>query len=83
VPWITNLRSNPFEIGAEDANIYQNKWFADRVFILYGAQALVGMYLKTFEEFPPRQKPASFSVDEALEKARQKQKLLEGNVGVK
>ena len=83
VPWITNVRSNPFEIGAEDANIYQNKWFADRVFILYGAQALVAMYLKTFEEFPPRQKPASFSIDEALEKARQKQKLLEGNVGVK
>ena len=51
--------------------------------LLYGAQALVGMYLKTFEEFPPRQKPASFSIDEALEKARQKQKILEGNVGVK
>ena len=83
VPWICNLRSNPFEMDGEDADIYYNKWFADRIFMLYGAQALVGMYLKTFEEFPPRQKPASFSINEALEKARQKQKLLEGNVGVK
>jgi arylsulfatase len=42
------------------------------------------MFLKTFEEFPPRQKPASFSVDQAIEKARQKQKLLDGSgVGVK
>ena len=83
VPWICNLRNNPFEIDDEDANLYYDKWMADRIFLLYGAQTLVGMYLKTFEEFPPRQKPASFSINEALEKARQKQKLLEGNVGVK
>jgi len=83
VPWILNLRSNPFEIDDEDADIYGNKWFCDRIFILYGAQALVGMFLKTFEEFPPRQKPASFSIDQALDKAREKQKTLEGNVGVK
>ena len=82
VPWILNLRSNPFEIDDEDADIYGNKWFCDRIFILYGAQALVGMFLKTFEEFPPRQKPASFSIDQALDKAREKQKTLEG-VGVK
>ncbi len=83
VPWILNLRSNPFELDDEDADIYGNKWFCDRIFILYGAQALVGMFLKTFEEFPPRQKPASFSIDQALDKAREKQKTLEGNVGVK
>jgi hypothetical protein len=33
-------------------------------------------FLKTFEEFPPRQKPASFSIDEALEKAQQHQKAM-------
>jgi len=77
VPWIVNLRSNPFEIDDEDADIYYNKWMIDRVFLLVPAQGLVGMFLKTFEEFPPRQRPASFSIDQALEKARQKQKLLE------
>jgi arylsulfatase len=37
------------------------------------AQAIVGEFLKTFQEFPPRQKPASFSIDQALDKARQQQ----------
>jgi len=33
------------------------------------AQAIVGEYLKTFQDFPPRrQKPGSFSVDRAMEK---------------
>ena len=77
VPWLVNLRSNPFEMVDEDADLFYNKWMIDRVFLLVPAQALVGMYLKTFEDFPPRQKPASFSIGDALEKARQKQKLLE------
>jgi len=77
VPWLVNLRSNPFEMDDEDADLFYNKWMIDRVFLLVPAQALVGMYLKTFEDFPPRQKPASFSIGDALEKARQKQKLLE------
>jgi arylsulfatase len=33
-----------------------------------GAQALVGRFLSTFKEFPPRQKAASFTIDQALEK---------------
>ena len=32
---------------------------------------IVGEFLKTFKDFPPRQKPASFSIDQAIEKARQ------------
>ena len=49
---------------------------ADRAFMLVPAQAIVGEFLKTFEEFPPRQKPASFSIDQALEKARERQKTM-------
>jgi hypothetical protein len=45
----------------------------DRAYLLVPAQALVGQFLQTFEEFPPRQKPASFSIDDALDKAREKQ----------
>jgi arylsulfatase len=33
------------------------------------AQAIVGEFLKTFAEFPPRQKAASFGVDQVMEKA--------------
>jgi arylsulfatase len=76
IPKIYNLRSDPFERGDEDASLFYDKWMADRAFLLVPAQAIVGQFLKTFEEFPPRQRPASFSIDEALEKARQNEKQL-------
>jgi arylsulfatase len=31
------------------------------------AQAYVGNFLKTFKEYPPRQKAASFSLDKVIE----------------
>ena len=43
----------------------------DRVFFLVPAQAYVGEFLSTFKEFPPRQKPASFSIDQVMEKMTQ------------
>ncbi len=69
-PKLFNLRSDPFERADVDATFYYAKWAADRMFMLIPAQAIVGQFLQTFKEFPPRQKPSSFSVDEALEKAR-------------
>jgi arylsulfatase A-like enzyme len=75
-PKLFNLRSDPFERGDTDATMYYGKWVADRLFLFVPAQAIVGQFLKTFEEFPPRQKPASFSVDQALEKARQQEKAI-------
>jgi arylsulfatase A-like enzyme len=71
-----NLRSDPFERASEDASMFYDKWMADHMFVLVPAQALVSQFLKTFEEFPPRQRPASFSIDQALEKARQNEKQL-------
>jgi hypothetical protein len=32
----------------------------------YGAVALVAEWLQSFKEFPPRQKPASFNLDEVM-----------------
>jgi arylsulfatase len=75
-PDIYNLRSDPFERGKEDARMFYDKWMADRAFLLVPAQGAVAGFLKTFEEFPPRQKPASFSIDQALEKARQQQEAM-------
>jgi arylsulfatase len=40
----------------------------DRVFFLVPAQAYVGSFLATFEDFPPRQKAASFGIDQVMEK---------------
>ncbi|HEX7978399.1 MAG TPA: arylsulfatase [Gemmatimonadaceae bacterium] len=75
-PKLYNLRSDPFERGDVDATLFYDKWVADRMFMFIPAQAIVTEFLKTFEEFPPRQKPASFSVDQALENAREAEKHL-------
>ena len=75
-PKMHNLRSDPFEGADEDGSVFYDKWMADRAFLLVPAQAIVGQFLKTFEEFPPRQKPASFSIDDALEKAREQQRTM-------
>ena len=75
-PNLYNLRADPFERATEDATLFYGKWMADHTFLLVPAQAIVAEFLKTFEEFPPRQKPASFSIDQALEKAAQNQKAM-------
>ena len=36
--------------------------------MLVPAQAYVAQFLETFQEFPPRQKAASFSLDQVMEK---------------
>jgi arylsulfatase len=36
------------------------------MFVFVPAQAIVAKFLGTFKEYPPRQKPASFSVGDAL-----------------
>jgi arylsulfatase len=81
VPKIFNVRSDPFERADFDATFFYDKWMVDRAFLLVPAQAIVAEYLKTFEKFPPRQKPASFSIDEALEKARQHQAAITQAIG--
>jgi hypothetical protein len=75
-PKVFNLRSDPYERADIDGTLFYAKWAADRMFLLVPAQAIVSQFLKTFEEFPPRQKPSSFSIDEALDKARQSEKTM-------
>ena len=81
-PQLYNLRSDPFERATEDASMFYDKWKADRAFLFVPAQAIVGQFLETFKEFPPRQRPASFSIDQALEKARQQQTAMSTGAGV-
>ena len=80
-PNLYNLRADPFERATEDATLFYGKWMADHTFLLVPAQAIVAQFLKTFEEFPPRQKPASFSIDQALEKARSSEKAMSAAAG--
>ena len=66
-PKIFNLRSDPFERAEHEAGDY-DKWFIEHLFVLMPAQAIVGEHLATFQEFPPRQRPGTFSIDQAMEK---------------
>jgi arylsulfatase len=40
----------------------------DHAFLLVPAQQLVGEFLATFKAFPPRQKAASFNIEEVMER---------------
>jgi arylsulfatase len=65
-PKMFNLRSDPFETADHEAMDY-NRWWMEHIFLLVPAQEFVGKFLATFKEFPPSQKPGSFSIDRALE----------------
>jgi arylsulfatase len=67
LPKIFNLRTDPYEFADITSNTYWD-WIFDHAFILVPAQAQVGDFLKTLKEFPPRQKAASFSIDQVVEK---------------
>jgi arylsulfatase len=67
LPKLFNLRMDPFE-RAEHEGIGYPQWRIDRVFALMPAQAFVMRWLSSFKEFPPRQKPATFGIDQVMEK---------------
>ncbi len=67
VPLIFNLRRDPYERANITSNTYYD-WLLDHAYMLVPAQAYVGQFLSTFQEFPPRQKAASFSLDQVMEK---------------
>ena len=64
---ISDVRIDPLEFGDATPNVYWD-WIFGHAFMLAPAQAIVGEFLSTFKEFPPRQKAASFSVDQVMEK---------------
>ena len=65
IPKMFDLRADPFEAG-EDSSKYDD-WFIEHVTYQYAAQALVHEWLDSFKEFPPRQKSASFTIDQIVE----------------
>jgi arylsulfatase A-like enzyme len=67
LPKLYNLRTDPFERADITSNTYYD-WFLHRDYIIFAAQAIVSEFLATFKEFPPRQKAASFTIDQAMEK---------------
>ncbi|NUS43772.1 MAG: arylsulfatase [Mycobacteriaceae bacterium] len=67
VPKLFNLRTDPFERADVTSNTYWD-WFLDHDFIALFGTAICTQFLETFREFPPRQEPASFTIDHAVKK---------------
>jgi arylsulfatase len=66
-PKLFNLRADPFERAAYEAGDYV-KWFIEHAFVFVPAQAIVAQHVQSFRDFPPRQAPGSFNVQQALQK---------------
>ena len=69
MPSLFNLRSDPFERSQHEAGDYV-RWFVEHAFVLVPAQTIVAQHLVSFEQFPPRQKPGSFSIQQVMSKLR-------------
>jgi arylsulfatase len=67
LPKMFNLRTDPFERADITSNTYW-EWVIENVFMVYPAQAIAAQFLATFKDFPPAQKAATFTLDQALEK---------------
>jgi arylsulfatase A-like enzyme len=66
-PKLIDLRADPFERAQHEAGEYA-RWRVEHAFALVPAQAYVARHLATYQQFPPRQRPGSFSLDKVLDK---------------
>jgi arylsulfatase len=67
VPLLFNLRTDPFERATITSNTYYD-WLFDNDYLVFASQFIMSDFLATFREFPPRQRAATFSIDQAVEK---------------
>jgi len=66
---LANLRMDPFE-RAEYESIGYDKWWIDHMFVFAPGAAYIGKWLQSFREFPPRQKPGSFNLENVMDSIR-------------
>jgi len=69
IPKLYNLRTDPFEFADTTSNTYWD-WYLDHAYVLVPAQAGVQKFMETFKDFPPRQKAASFTIEQAGEQLK-------------
>ena len=65
-PRPVHLRSDPFEESLDFSSY--SRFMADQIWLFVPVQQVVGGFLQTFKEFPPRQPTASFTIDKALQR---------------
>ena len=65
-PKMFNLRMDPYERADVVSDQYYD-WYGKNAYLIqYGAWR-VAPFLATFKDFPPSQRPASFSIDQMVE----------------
>ena len=57
---------DPFE-SAELEGMGYAQWCMEHLFVVGPAAAGAGLWLQSFKEFPPRQKPGSFNLNKVME----------------
>ncbi len=67
VPKLYNLRTDPYERADITSNSYY-EWFLLHAYMILAAQTIATQFAATFKDYPPRQKAASFTIDDALAK---------------
>jgi arylsulfatase len=67
LPKLFNLRTDPYEFADTTSNSYYD-WFIYHAYIIYGAWAVADQFAATFMEFPPVQKPNTFTIGDAVAK---------------
>jgi arylsulfatase len=68
VPKLFNLRADPYERADVTSNTYYDWLMSDGAGVFIAAPAIVGAFLTSFKDYPPSQRPSSFSIDQMTEK---------------
>jgi arylsulfatase len=69
VPKLFDLHADPYERADVTSNTYYD-WFISNAGIVYGGVAVAEQFLETFKEFPPSQRAASFTIDQAVDQLK-------------
>ena len=64
---MSDLMTDPFEYSFDGLADWEN-WVMERAFMILPAVDKVAADMSTYRELPPRQRPASFSIDQVMEK---------------
>ena len=67
LPKLFNLRTDPYEFADMTSNSYYD-WFLYNAYFIYAAQLAAAKFADSFKDFPPVQKPNTFTIDDALAK---------------
>ena len=74
-PQLVNLRIDPFERHIDSTDSPGHTfWNLEKVWVWAPMQTFVGKFISTFKDYPQRQKSASFSLDQVLDRLSKREK---------